>query len=94
VELVRLYSNPQDSVGLARLRGDALSHHRSQPDTARNPQRVERLVGNELISRIIGEYVSGTSSTRLAARYAVGKGTILRLLRESGVAVRGRRTET
>src|SRR5215217_6987469 len=90
VELVRLYSNPQCSVRLARLRGDALSHHRSHPDTARTPQRVEQRLGHEVISRVVDEYVSGTPSTRLAACYGIGKGTVLRLLRERGVVVRHR----
>jgi hypothetical protein len=99
VELVRLYSNPLErSARLAHLRTYALSHHRSHFDTARTPQRVEQRLGHELISQIIGEYVSGMSSVRLAARYGIGKGTVLRLLREHGVVVRrrgpGRRART
>jgi hypothetical protein len=90
VELVRLYSNPQGSVRLARLRGDALSHPRSHADTAHTPQRVDQRLGHELISQIVDEYVKGTSTVRLAARYGIGKATVLRLLREHGVVVRQR----
>jgi hypothetical protein len=43
-----------------------------------------------LIRRAVDEYESGTSSTRLAARYAVGKGTVLRLIRASCVVIRSR----
>jgi hypothetical protein len=90
VELVRLYSNPLGSVRLARLRNDALSKRRSHVDTVHTPQRVEQRLGHELISQIVGEYVSGTSSIQLAARYGIGKATVLRLLRDCGVVVRRR----
>jgi hypothetical protein len=38
-----------------------------------------------MIERIVAEYASGTSTTRLAKSYGIGKGTILRLLRENSV---------
>jgi hypothetical protein len=74
---------------MERLRCDALSHHRSRPEpTPRLPQRVERRLNAEMPERIMDEYVDGTSTTRLAACYGVGKGALLRLLRENGVIVR------
>jgi hypothetical protein len=43
VALVHAYSNLSASSGpLERLRRDALSHHRSNPDTPLRHQRVER----------------------------------------------------
>jgi ABC-type transport system involved in cytochrome c biogenesis ATPase subunit len=43
-----------------------------------------------MIERIAAEYQSGTSSVRLAGRYGIGKGTVLRLLRQNGLAIRRR----
>ncbi len=43
-----------------------------------------------LIPRVVDEYESGTSSTRLAARHAVGNGTVLPLIRASCVVMRSR----
>jgi hypothetical protein len=92
VELVRLYSNPHsEAMRLCRLHRDALSHYRStaQP-AARSPQRVSQRLGQEMLERIVAEYAAGTSTTRLAKSYGVGKGTLLRLIRESGISIRNR----
>ena len=92
VELVRLYSNPaQGSARLLRLRPEAVSHRRSYDEPA--PlirQRVSQRLGPELITQIVTEYISGISSTTLTRRYGIGKGTVLRLVRSNGVAVRRR----
>ena len=86
---MRLYSNlPEATVGLAQLRLNAVSQPRRRPDRTLVPQRVDRRLGPLMIERIMTEYVRGASSTRLATRYGVGKGTLLRLLREHGVVVR------
>jgi hypothetical protein len=89
VELVHAYSNLSAvSLRLVQLRRMALSHHDSR--RAPNllvPQRIERRFGAKVIERIVTEYASGTSTTRLAESYGIGKGTLLRLLRESGVRI-------
>jgi hypothetical protein len=41
-----------------------------------------------MIERIVAEYEGGTSTTRLAMSYRIGKGTLLRLLREHNVVIR------
>src|SRR5215210_4517525 len=78
VELVRLYSNPNlGSVRFGRLSHDALSQRRLTAEPpARLPQRVVQRLGAELISRIVDEYASGTSTVRRALRYLIGKGTV------------------
>jgi hypothetical protein len=43
-----------------------------------------------VIVQIVGDYASGISTTRLAVRYRLGKGTLLRLLREHDVEIRRR----
>jgi hypothetical protein len=90
VELVRLYSNPQARPEtLLHLRRRALSHRRVCEETAPLvPQRVDRRLGHDLISRVVSEYAGGISTTRLAKRYGIGKGTLLRLIRVSGVTIR------
>jgi hypothetical protein len=92
LELVRLYSNLHRSANrLCQLNRDALSQGRSRPDPAPLvPQRVERRLGPDLIKRVVSEYASGISTTRLAMRYGLGKGTLLRLIRDRGVTIRGR----
>jgi hypothetical protein len=90
MELVRLYSNPAWSAGrLLLMRRDALTHRRSHPQPARRvPQRVDRRLGNETLERIVVEYVAGAPTTALVRTYGIGKGTLLRLLREHRVSIR------
>ena len=92
MELVRLYSNPQARPdSLLHLRRAALLHRRVREEAApRIPQRVDRRLGPDLIKRIVSEYAGGISTTRLARRYGIGKGTLLRLIRDSGVTIRRR----
>jgi hypothetical protein len=90
VELVHAYSNlSASSARLIKLRADAVTHIRQHADPrALIHQRIDRRLGQEMIERIVTEYVRGVSSTRLASRYGVGKGTLLRLVREHGAAIR------
>ncbi len=92
VELVRLYSNRQEaSERIARIYLYALRHHRLRPDAPPPiPWRVGRRLGAEQLERIVNEYVTGASTPDLARRYAIGKGTLLQLLREHGAPLRSR----
>jgi hypothetical protein len=96
VELVRLYSNPHSAgMRLCQLHREALSRIRPCPERPPLvPQRVDRRLGQDLIKRVVSEYAGGTSTTRLAMRYGIGKGTLLRLIRESGVAIRNKGPRT
>ena len=68
-----------------------MTHARSCPERAPLvPQRVDRRLGPDLIRRVVSEFADGMSSTRLASRYGIGKGTVLRLIREKGITVRNR----
>jgi hypothetical protein len=91
-----LYSNlNREAIRLGQLYRDALSHARSTPKpAARVPQRVIQRLGKETTERIVAEYTSGTSTTLLAKRYGFGKGTILRLIRDSGGTLRRRGTRS
>jgi hypothetical protein len=95
VELVRLYSNPHSAaMRLCQLHRYALSQARSCPERSLVPQWVDRRLGPELIERVVSEYAGGMSTTWLATRYGIGKGTLLRLIREGGVAIRRRGPRT
>jgi hypothetical protein len=80
---VHAYSNQLPvTFRLEKLLSDAVTHHRSHPGPPqRTDQRVERRLGRHMILRIIDDYKEGTDTTRLAERYKIGKGTLLRLLR-------------
>lgn len=93
MELRLLYSNHHsEAMQLRQLNGNALSHHRSHPEPdGLVPQRVVRRLGAERIGQIVADYASGISTTQLAKGHGIGKGTLLRLLRERGVAIRHQR---
>jgi hypothetical protein len=92
VELTGLLSSPAirpllDSLTTSVTRLAAGSSAHTQPPV-RPPQRVDRRLGEDRISELVAAYVAGSPSTRLTRQYGVGKGTVLRLLRERGVAIR------
>jgi hypothetical protein len=89
-ELVRPYLNPSWQRFRFRLEeqlADIACHPHMNPDGPRIPQRR----GTPAFDWIVAEYVAGASSTALARYYHIGKGTVLRLLREYGVVIRHHR---
>jgi hypothetical protein len=50
-------------------------------------QAVQRL-GSARVAEMVSSYEQGAATTELTRRYGLGKGTVLRLLREQGVALR------
>lgn len=55
------------------------------------PPRVHKVdlrLDPEIILRLVADYGDGTPTTVLTQRYTLGKGTVLKLLRERGVAIR------
>jgi hypothetical protein len=85
---VRLHSNP--SMSSLGFTGFGATPCLAAAHPTRLPQRVTARLGSEMIERIAAEYQSDTSSVRLTGRYGIGKGTILRLLRQNGLAIRRR----
>jgi transposase-like protein len=49
---------------------------------------VARRLGPGAIARLVGAYESGTPTTQLMRDFGIAKGTVLRLLKENGVAMR------
>lgn len=49
---------------------------------------VARRLEPDTVARLVQDYESGVESTELTDRYQLGKGTVLRLLRQHGVTIR------
>lgn len=60
--------------------------HRAAPRNL--PHRLDRKVSSETLAQLIAGYESGTPSTQLTKIYGIGKGSVLKLLREAGVQMR------
>lgn len=60
--------------------------HRATPQNL--PHRLDHKVSPETIAQLIADYESGTPSTQLTRIYGLGKGSVLKLLRESGIQMR------
>ena len=77
------------TVWLPQLRRNAAAQPPRRPERMPLvPQRVDRQLGPVMIAQIVAEYVAGVPTTALALRYGIGKGRLLRLLREHDVAIR------
>jgi len=49
---------------------------------------VHRRLDPDVIAQLVADYQAGSPSTELMATYGLGKGTVLRLLREHGATIR------
>jgi len=64
---------------------------RAQPAArASRVHRIELRLATEELAQLVLDYQAGWSSTELQARYRLGKGSVLRLLRKAGVEMRRR----
>jgi hypothetical protein len=65
------------------------------PESPKSPtprvHAVHRRLSTDTIQQLIADYQAGTPSTQLMVTYSLGKGTVLRLLREHGVQLRHQR---
>lgn len=50
--------------------------------------KLDQRLDAETVARLVADYESGASSRQLALDYDLGKGSVLKLLQEAGVAVR------
>lgn len=94
VEVLRRYSRQSDIGKMCRnLRKlvDTELPERVEPAiAAARVHRVELRLAPEELAQLVLDYEAGWSSTELQARYRLGKGSVLRLLREAGVEMRRR----
>lgn len=87
VELVGSYSNQEH---LARLADKIMSTTSVRRPSTRNRGRcraVHRL-NAEARQHLVDDYQAGAPTTELCRAYGLGKGTILTILRDAGVAMR------
>src|SRR4051794_32330494 len=91
VDLLRRYSNlPNFEPALQCLqhgRTRRPSSVTSKPPVARRHKLTQRL-DPATVARLVADYEAGTPSTQLMRDYRLGKGSVLRLLREHGAAMR------
>lgn len=83
VELVGGYSNIPELPNL----DDSTSVQLQDPHHPR-VHRADRRLAAEQVARLVADYQAGTPTTQLTTKYALGKGTVLRLLRRHGVEIR------
>jgi DNA-directed RNA polymerase specialized sigma24 family protein len=68
--------------------GEEPPNRTSWRPAARREQRASQRLPAESVDRLVAEYRTGTTAAELGQRYGLAKGTVLRLVRQAGVAVR------
>jgi hypothetical protein len=61
---------------------------RPQPPSAAPSFKLSQRLGQETIRQIVARYEAGEPSTALMQAFGLSKGSVLKVLREAGVAVR------
>ncbi len=61
---------------------------RQQPAPAAVPFKLSQRLGQEVIRQIVARYEAGEPSTALMKEFSLSKGSVLKVLREAGVAMR------
>jgi hypothetical protein len=97
VEVMQRYSN-LDTVsklfqklcadGLISPDGKAISRSDRPAEPIAQPFKLSQRLDDSTVNQLIKEYEDGKSSYELAASYNLNKGSVIRLLREAGVAIR------
>ena len=76
---------------LARLLDPATAPVRKTGNAPlRRVHRVSQRLSAETVAALVADYRAGVSSTELQAKYSLSKGSVLRLLGDSGVEMRRR----
>jgi len=60
----------------------------TQLPSHRPPHRLDRKVSPEAAAQLVADYESGVPSTHLTMIYGLGKGSVLKLLKEAGIQMR------
>ena len=91
VELKELFSRSSMRTFLAELDESVKILCDLQPivrSVIKPPHQAVRRLGTERVTELARAYEQGIPTTELTRRYGLGKGTVLRLLREQGVVLR------
>lgn len=91
VEVMRRYSRKSDvwarSKRLDKLLNQEERPPRSEPDQVSVPvHRVDVRLGADVVTQLVADYVSGVEVQELGSRYGLSRGSVQRLVRESGVS--------
>lgn len=93
VELVRRYSKQasawEELNRVFRLRGQTGAREPEVPVVATPRFKLDQRLDAETTARIVADYEAGAPSTQLMADFGLGKGSVLQLLHEAGVRMRG-----
>ncbi|WP_433657875.1 helix-turn-helix domain-containing protein [Nocardia sp. CA-128927] len=89
---MRRYSN-QDTLttNLERIHRETADQGTRSHSSAVKPHAPRHRLTDDDKSTILADYEAGTSTKQLAAKYRLGKGTILDILRTSGATIREQR---
>lgn len=85
VELMRRYSKPTIRTYLNSVERSPLAHAQTKCPTV---HALDRRLTPKLVKELVTAYEAGTPSTQLMSTYSLGKGSVLKLLREAGVKIR------
>lgn len=90
MDLVSRYSNPASPL-LARV--NRILAMAPEPSTSIKPRdakahKVEQRLRPEVLTELVADYEEGLPTTYLMVKYKLGKGTVLGVLRRSGVELR------
>ncbi|MTJ86750.1 hypothetical protein GL305_12260 [Nocardia seriolae] len=96
VDLMRAYSNQGTLTStLKRIREQASDRRKLEAvQNLPQPRALSRRVTAAQRAAIVIAYEAGSSANRLASEYGLGKGSILKILRTSGAAIRQQRRLT
>ena len=92
MEVLRRYSNFSDlEQALQRTRScparASIVTHRNQSVRSRR-HKIKNRLPEAVVTALVADYEAGKSSTELMATYQLGRGTVLQLLAEAGIAMR------
>lgn len=73
---------------MSRLLGQTQQEPRQATENPSKPHRLDVRLDNESVKQLARDYESGASAEELGRRYELSKGSVLRLLRESGAKLR------
>ncbi len=91
VEVVARYSKlfaGQRDLSRALKVLDAPTTNLDKPAGQPRVHKLDRRLYPELIAALVADYPAGMSSVKLMETYGLGKGSVLKLLREAGVTIR------
>src|ERR1700694_2663258 len=93
VELVKRYSNPvyqgRRLRRMVEMTDKSAKMQVREAVTLPQTQQVDRRLSAETIAELVQAYRNGVSTTQLRQRYELSQGSVIKILHEHGVEMRG-----